>query len=142
MDKMEVKLLWHHEPGVSVDATNTTPLLKDGYIYCVNLEGEFYCVEAETGKIIWKSNHVAPLEHWSTVHIVQNENRSWIYTEAGELIIAELSPEKYTEISRAKIIKPTHRMGRRKVAWAHPAFANGKVYVKNDEEMVCINLKK
>jgi len=118
-----------------------TALFKGGYVYGPNLEGEFCCLDAETGEIVWKSTQVTPPGRWSTVHLVQSKELTWIFNEAGELIIAELSPEGYHEISRAQLIQPTHKIARRKVCWAHPAYAGGCVFARNDQELVCVDLR-
>jgi hypothetical protein len=75
--------------------------------------------------------------------MVQNADITWMFNEAGELIIARLSPEGYDEVSRTKLIDPTtnqlDRRGRG-VCWAHPAFANRCVFARNDRQLVCASL--
>jgi hypothetical protein len=78
----------------------------------------------------------------STAFIVKNGDRFFLFTEKGELIIAKLSPEKYEEMSRAKIIEPATTAFGRSVVWSHPAFADGCVIARNDREIVCVSLKK
>jgi hypothetical protein len=56
------------------------------------------------------------------------------------LIIASLSPEGYKEISRAHILEPTNTAAGRDVVWTHPAFANRNAYMRNDKELVCVDL--
>lgn len=64
-----------------------------------------------------------------------------MFNEAGELIIARLSPKGFEEISRAKLIDPTPKQLRRRlVVWAHPAFAHRHVFARNDRELVCASL--
>ena len=49
--------------------------------------------------------------------------------------IAELEkvlPKAYKELSRAKVCGET---------WAHPALVDGRVYLRDDKELVCIPLK-
>jgi hypothetical protein len=54
-----------------------------------------------------------------------------------------LSPKGYEELSRAHIIDPTNKDARgRLVVWVHPAFANRCVFVRNDKEIVCVDLAK
>jgi hypothetical protein len=74
--------------------------------------------------------------------MVRNQDKIWMFNERGELIISKLSPQGYHEISRTKVIEPTRgQLGQRGgVCWSHPAFANKHVYVRNDEELVCVNL--
>ena len=66
--------------------------------------------------------------------------RAFLANEHGELIVAELSPQGYKEVSRAKLLKPTNHDAGRPVVWCHPAFANRSVYWRNDKELVCVSL--
>ena len=72
--------------------------------------------------------------------MVRNGYKIWMFNEHGELIISELSPGGYKEISRAKLIEPTKGQLERGVCWAHPAFAYRHVYARNDNEIVCADL--
>jgi hypothetical protein len=63
-----------------------------------------------------------------------------LFNEHGELIFAKFSPEGYRELSRSKILEPTGRAGSRKIVWTNPAFANRRVYARNDKEIVCVEL--
>jgi hypothetical protein len=80
--------------------------------------------------------------NFATAFIVKNEGRFFIFTEKGELINAKLSPKGYDEVSRTKLLEPTTTASGRKVVWTHPAFANGCIYVRNDQKIVCVSLKK
>ncbi len=53
-------------------------------------------------------------------------------------------PRGYQEISRAKLIEPTTDQLRQRggVCWAHPAYANKHVFIRNDKELLCANLAK
>jgi hypothetical protein len=84
-----------------------------------------------------------PKARWATAHLTPHGDEVWIFNERGELIISELSPKGYREISRAQLIKPTKAQLRRRggVCWSHPAYANGHVFARNDEELVCASLK-
>lgn len=68
----------------------------------------------------------------------------WIANELGELIIAELTPEEYREIDRTRLIEPTQEIRQReyRTLWSHPAFANGHVFARNDEELIAISLEE
>jgi hypothetical protein len=71
---------------------------------------------------------------------VKQGNRFFLFSEKGDLIIAKLSPQGYEEISRANLLEPANPDPGRPVVWVHPAFANRRVYVRNDREMVCVDL--
>jgi outer membrane protein assembly factor BamB len=119
-----------------------TPLIENGYIYSPCSYGQFRCLKLETGERLWET--FAPTsgksERWGHAFVVKHDNRSFIFSEKGDLIIAKLTPEKYDEISRAHLIDPDNRDPGRSVVWSHPAFANKSVYTRNDKEMVCVSL--
>ena len=79
-------------------------------------------------------------EHSACAFLVKNGDRFFLASETGDLIIARLTPEKYTEISRAKIIEPTGVAFGRSVWWSHPAFANRCLFARNDQELICLSL--
>jgi hypothetical protein len=51
------------------------------------------------------------------------------------LVIARLSPEKYDEVSRTKLLEPVGTGLGRAVVWSHPAYANRSVYARNDQSV-------
>ena len=84
----------------------------------------------------------APPADSSTAFIVQHEDRFVMFNELGELLLAKLSPEGYTEIDRAKVIDQTNNAFGREVVWSMPAFANKHAYIRNDKEIICVDLAK
>jgi outer membrane protein assembly factor BamB len=123
----------------------STPVFAGDYLYGVDSYGEMRCLRASDGERVWENLSAVPKVRWGTIHFVVNGERVWMFNERGELIIATLSPGGFTEISRTKLITPTpsdvprDRQGAG-VCWAHPAFANGHVFARNDEELVCASL--
>jgi outer membrane protein assembly factor BamB len=71
--------------------------------------------------------------------VTKNENQFFLFGENGDLVIAKLSPEKYDEISRTKLLEPVGVGLGRKVVW-HPAYADKCVFARNDKEIVCASL--
>ena len=121
----------------------STPLLKDSYIYGVDSYGELRCLDLMTGDRIWEDLSAVNPARWANTHLVQNGDLTYMFNEHGELIIAKLSPEGFSEISRASLIEPTEEQLSRKgagVTWAHPAFAYKHVYIRNDKALVCADL--
>ena len=79
------------------------------------------------------------LAHYGEV-MVMNNGRAWVFNDQGELIIGELSPGGFKEISRAKLLRTTTGQHPRGVTWSPPAFAYKHVFNRNDEELVCASL--
>ena len=119
-----------------------TPLIEDGYIYSPCSYGQFRCLKLETGERLWESflPTSGKSERWGHAFVIKHRDRSFIFSEKGDLIIAKLTPAKYEEISRAHLLDPVNRDPGRPVVWSHPAFANKCVYARNDREIVCGSL--
>jgi outer membrane protein assembly factor BamB len=119
-----------------------TPLLQGDYVYGIDSYGELRCLDAATGDRIWESQEPTPRVRWSTVHMVKNHDKVWMFNERGELIISKLSPAGYEEISRTMLIEPTMLQlpQRGGVCWSHPAFAYRHVFARNDEALVAADL--
>ena len=57
-----------------------------------------------------------------------------IYGERGTLALAEISSEAYTEISTAKLFTGNKN-------WSIPTLSRGRLFVRNDEELICLDLR-
>ena len=127
---------------------NTAHLDAAGYLYSAGGRGLFQCVDIRTGDCLWETP--APLQNrqeertgaWPSAFTFPHpaSGRTFVYNDHGEFISAELSPNGYREISRASLIEPTHPVGGRMLVWSAPAFANRRIYLRNDREIRCYDL--
>jgi outer membrane protein assembly factor BamB len=151
--KPAARMIWKgkSESEIKTDGLHAlinTPVLDGDYIYGIDSYGQFRCLDARTGERVWETLEVTREQaRWSTGLMVRHQDRYFINNDKGELIIARLSPKGYEEISRTKLIEPTTNagIGRRElgaVNWSHPAYANGHIFARNDEEIVCASLEK
>ncbi len=147
-DHLAAELLWKRagEDERNTDALHSimsTPLMRGDFVYGVDSYGELRCLDATNGDRLWENKKATPPNRWSNIHMVEQGDRVWMFNEAGELVICRLSPQGFDEISRAKLIEPTLEQLRRRngVCWAHPAFANRHVFVRNDNSLVCASLE-
>lgn len=146
-NELSAQTLWHRR-GPSVRDTEalhsvmSTPYFDGDFVYGVDSYGELRCLRAETGDRVWEDLTAVPRANWATIHMIRHGERTLLFNERGELIIAKLSPQGYEEISRAQLIKPTTEQLRQRngVCWSHPAFAYKHVFARNDEELVCVDL--
>lgn len=123
------KVIWQ---GKRLSLLMSTPLWRAGHIYALDRKDGLKCVELLTGKVKWGGEHITPRSHNPQATLVWVGERALIFNERGELILARLTPEKYEEISRSKLID--------KDTWAHPAYADGCIFVRTDEDILCIPL--
>jgi outer membrane protein assembly factor BamB len=150
--KPAAAMLWAGKSNSEVDtdaihSTISTPVIDGNYIYGIDSHGELRCLEVATGNRVWESMAlVKERARWATAFLVKNGDRYFINNDRGELVIAKLSPSGFHEISRTKLIEPTHPYARRRelgaVHWSHPAYANKHIFVRNDREILKTSLAK
>jgi outer membrane protein assembly factor BamB len=135
-------LLWPDSPAAArrVLSSTSMPLLLGDYVYSERMNGLLVCLEARTGKQVWKSNQVTGVGGGASIHLTANGDGAWLFTDQGNLIRARLGPEGYQEVSRTRLLEPTTPFGNRKVTWALPAFANRHVFARSGRELVCASL--
>ncbi len=132
------------------NTTMSTVLLSDGYVYGVSLYGETCCLDAADGRRVWTtlqptSGGNEPHERWSTLFLVPHGNKVFCWNDHGDLILAKFTPAGYEEIDRAHILDPDMASaggGGRLVVWSPPAFANRHMFVRNNQEIVCVSLQR
>ncbi|MEE2614877.1 MAG: PQQ-binding-like beta-propeller repeat protein [Verrucomicrobiota bacterium] len=139
------KLLWKGSTRRGIPGVHNTAFIQNGLVYACGPGGRYGCIRLSDGEYLWST--FAPAEGnrratWANVFTVRNGNRFFLANDYGELIIANLSATGYKELSRAKLIEPTHQVAGRTLVWSHPAFANRSVYLRNDREIRCYSLAK
>lgn len=123
----------------------TNILARDGYLYCIGADtGEVICAEAKTGKVAWKSKDLFGGKNtlFGTAFWVEQGDRVIAFTDTGDLVFLKLSPKQYEEVGRAHVIDPIGADRGRTVIWSHPAFAQKKMVVRNEKEIICVSLAK
>jgi outer membrane protein assembly factor BamB len=140
--KPAATVLWPNSKAVQgrVLSNTSTAMFRGDYLYSAKSSGELVCLEARTGKEIWKTEKVTDLKNGASIHLTPNGDGVFLYTNKGELIRAQLTPQGHTETGRCKLLEPVYPFAGRKCAWSPPAFANGHVFARNEKELVCASL--
>ncbi len=132
----------------SLNCMMATPIVKDGYAYGVAYDGKgrgiVRCVELDTGAMKWTRADWMSDEPllFASAFFIENEDKYFVFNDIGELMIAKMNPEGFEILDRAKLLEPTTPARGRQVVWSHPAVANGQIYLRNDAEIIRVNLKK
>ena len=143
-DEAVAETVWRDELKKGVSPVNVQPFLDGNVIYGFDQSGTFCGVELPSGNRLWETPEPLgkrPVAS-GTAFIIRQGTRYWLFTEQGDLIICKLSKDGYQEIDRAKVIEPTNVAFGRDVVWSAPAFANGRAYIRNDKECLCIELSQ
>jgi len=111
----------------------STPVLVNHFLYSQGVGRNLVCVDAADGKLIWSQEGFG--EKYSAI-IALGKNLL-VTTDRGELVMAAADSSKYTELGRMQICGKT---------WNHPAYADGKLYVRegltSGWKLSCLSLMK
>jgi outer membrane protein assembly factor BamB len=116
-------------------------VMSNHYNTCVHHKGHLYgfdgrqeakpnfrCVQLAEPKVRWNQ------PEFGCGSMVLAEDNLILLTESGDLMLVEATPEAYREKARARVFDTTCR--------AQIALANGRLYGRDQKELVCWNLKK
>ncbi len=108
-----------------------TSILIDGYLYGFDNIGSagpvtnLTCINAQTGEQVWLERR------FGKGNLIAADGKLWMTNMDGELIIVRASPEGFEELSRATVLDQTRQA---------PALADGKLYVRDDAVIMCIDV--
>jgi outer membrane protein assembly factor BamB len=88
------------------------------------------CVEAKTGKERWQRPKVGKY-HASLLRT--GNDKLLLLEDSGDLVLLDPNPQEYRELARSHICGDT---------WAHLALANGRLYVRDNKDLICLELSK
>jgi len=87
----------------------------------------FSCIESKTGKSVWQKSR------FGKGNLIYADKKFWLTTIDGELVIARAEPQGFQELGRAAVVGKTRQT---------LSIANGLGYLRDDNEIVCLDLKK
>jgi outer membrane protein assembly factor BamB len=140
--KPAAAVLWPSSPAPSRRnySMTSSPMLRGDYVFSARTTGHLVCVSAASGRELWRTDRVTDLGTGASIHLTPNGDQTFLYTDRGDLILANLSGKGYKEKSRAHILEPTSPYEGRKFAWAPPAYADRCIFARSDKELVCASL--
>lgn len=146
-ERLEAELVYHRfgsdeRHTEALHCCISTPFIRDGYVYGIDSYGEARCLELITGDRIWEDLTLVPVDRWANVHFIPQGERVWGFNETGELLYGEFTPSGYRDLGRVKVIDPVRISPnpRNGVCWAHPAFVRDRIFLRNDEKLICIQV--
>jgi outer membrane protein assembly factor BamB len=115
-----------YENNLMCNHFSSSVLFQD-HLYGFN-EATLTCMEFRTGKVVWKE------KGFRKGSLLVADGQLIILGESGQLALAEATPEGYRQ-------KASFRISQNK-CWTVPALANGKLFVRDEEQVLCLDLKK
>jgi outer membrane protein assembly factor BamB len=114
----------------------STPIPAGKHIYAVTAKMQIVptsslrCIEAATGKVLWTKESIGT---WHAAMLKTKDGKLLLLSDHGDLILFQPDAKEYKELARTKVTKV-------KGIWAHPALSDGKVYLRDDKELICIQM--
>jgi outer membrane protein assembly factor BamB len=109
-----------------------TAVYSGGYLYGYHGRQEFNpsfrAVDLNTGAVKWS------VDKYRAGSVTLAGDKLLIARETGELVLAAASPEAFRPLAKAQVLRGTLR--------ALPAIDNGFVYLRNENTLVCLDLRK
>jgi outer membrane protein assembly factor BamB len=141
------EIVWRNKSQHGISPVNVQPIVSGDIMYGFDQNGRLYAVQLPGGERLWETTEPVsrrPVYSGTAMIVRQGDSgdRYWLFSETGDVIIANLTPAGYQEIDRAHVIDPTNQAMGRDVVWSMPAFANRRMYARNDQEIVCVDLAK
>ncbi len=85
------------------------------------------CINLDDGKRVWQKTR------YGKGNLTSADGKLFITTMKGELVVAKVSTDSYQEIGRMQVSGMTRQA---------PALANGLLYIRDDREVICIDVRK
>jgi outer membrane protein assembly factor BamB len=115
----------------------STPVPVKDHVYMVigkaltaSPQADLVCVEAKTGKLVWRQNKVGKFH---AAMLRTGDNKLLMLDDFGNLTLIDPNEKEFKELARSKVCGAT---------WAHPALSDGCVYIRDEKELLCIHLGK
>jgi outer membrane protein assembly factor BamB len=105
-------------------------VLVDDYLYGES-NGQLTCLRFLTGEIAWQSK--AP----GKGSITYADGRLYYRNEGGRNFLIEANPSKY--VQHGVFPQPDRS---KQPAWAHPVVANGRLYIADQDTLLCYDVKQ
>ena len=120
--KIEVKEIWKNEKMKNHFATS---VLHGDFLYGFD-NAILKCIDANTGVEKWKTRGYGK----GTLKLA--DDHLIILSDRGKLGLAEATPSAYNEVASAEVLSG--------LCWTVPTLADGKLYARNEKEMVCLDM--
>ena len=123
-NRVEIKVveIWKNEKMKNHFATS---VLHGNYLYGFD-NAILKCIDANTGDEKWKTRG------YGKGTLMLANDHLIILGDRGKLGLAEATPYDYNEVASAEVLSG--------LCWTVPTLANGRLYARNEKEMVCLDM--
>jgi outer membrane protein assembly factor BamB len=128
-----VKEIWKN-PALNSYFTTPVPVGKNHVLMVtgriIRPAATLHCVDLATGKPVWSKERVGT---YAASLLTLADGKVLMLTDGGNLVLLEGDTKEYKELARSKVCGQ---------AWPPPALSDGKLYVRDEKELICLQLGK
>lgn len=108
---------------------------KDGFVYCGTGHNEGFplCIDGRTGQEAWRVGRGAGS---GSAAIAYADGHLYFRYQDGTMALIEANPKEYKLKGQFKIASHNGE------SWPHPVIAGGKLYLRDQDELLCYDVKK
>jgi outer membrane protein assembly factor BamB len=106
-----------------------TPVLADGKLF--GIWGRLFCLSASDLKELYTADDDAFNDYTS---LIASDERVLVLTEAGELLLLDATADRLRVLGKLKLFDGATGI------FAHPALVGDRMYVRSNDEIVCLSL--
>ena len=120
--------------GKTIQNKHGGMVLVDGHIYCGhgNGNGLPICLDMASGDVAWGPERAKGKGETSLVYA---DGHVIMRREDGVVLLVKATSESFELVS---YFEPEYQKGK---TWAHPVIANGKLYLREQDKLMCYKLK-
>lgn len=137
---LEPEILETFRPGEGISSEQQTPVYVDGHLFGVlpkdarALRNQFVCVDPDDiTSFVWASGSTA---RFGLGPFILADDKFYLLDDDGTLSIIEKSLQEFRQLDSMRLIEEGHD------AWAPLAIADGYMLLRDDQTMICIDLKR
>jgi len=133
-DGVKVEEIVFH-PGKTLQNHHGGMVLIGDHVYMGHAHNNGFptCVEFKTGKIVWQEDRGPGT---GSAAFSAADGMLYVRYENGLMALIEANPKEYKLISTFRI--PNHSALK---SWPHPVIANGKLYIRDQDQLICFDVK-
>jgi outer membrane protein assembly factor BamB len=128
--RIEAEPLFSLKPTV-FGADQQTPILYKGFIYGVRPGGQLVCMDLH-GTLVWTSG---PEHRFGLGPYIIVNGLMYIIDDDGVLSLIEATSERFNLLARARVLDGHE-------CWGPPAFADGRLLVRDLTTLICLDVSQ
>jgi hypothetical protein len=126
---MKAEKAWAERP---LAINFASPVAVGPYVYGVGPAGTFFCADARTGQAAWtEKGFFSRFGRGAYASLLVMRDNLLVLAEGGQLLLVAADPKECRTLGQAQVCGQN---------WCHPAYADGKLFLRDADHLRCVPL--